>query len=91
MVQFAGAFPEEPIVAALSRQLTWSHFVLLLPLEAPLAHAFHTEMCRVERWMARPPRARAENGGVAAPRQPSTICQQKTSGTRLGGGRAPVL
>ena len=40
MVQFAEAFPEGPIVATLSRQSAWSHFVLLLPLEAPLARAF---------------------------------------------------
>ncbi|WP_437580577.1 DUF1016 N-terminal domain-containing protein [Sorangium sp. So ce887] len=40
MVQFAEAFPEEPIVAKLSRQSTWSHFVLLLPLEAPPAPRF---------------------------------------------------
>lgn len=53
MVQLAEAFPEEPIVAALSRQSTWSHFVLLLPLEAPLARAFYAEMCRVERWSVR--------------------------------------
>jgi DUF1016 N-terminal domain len=36
MVQFAATFPDEPIVATLSRQLSWSHFVLLLPLKDPL-------------------------------------------------------
>jgi predicted nuclease of restriction endonuclease-like (RecB) superfamily len=53
MVQFAEGFPDEQIVATLSRQLTWSHFVLLLPLEQPLARAFYAEMCRVERWSVR--------------------------------------
>lgn len=53
MVQLAELFPDEEIVATLSRQLTWSHFVLLLPLEAPLARAFYAEMCRVERWSVR--------------------------------------
>jgi uncharacterized protein DUF1016 len=33
MVQFATTFSDEPIVATLSRQLSWSHFVSLLPLE----------------------------------------------------------
>ena len=37
MVQFAATFPDEPIVATLSRQLSWSHFVLLLPLKDPTA------------------------------------------------------
>jgi predicted nuclease of restriction endonuclease-like (RecB) superfamily len=53
MVQLAAAFPDEAIVASLSRQLSWSHFVLLLPLEAPLAREFYAEMCRVERWSVR--------------------------------------
>jgi hypothetical protein len=33
MVQLAERFPDREIVGALSRQLGWSHFVLLLPLE----------------------------------------------------------
>jgi hypothetical protein len=33
MVQFAEAFPNERIVATLSRELGWSHFVELLPLK----------------------------------------------------------
>jgi hypothetical protein len=32
MVQFAEAFPEEQIVVTLSRQLGWSHFVAIIPL-----------------------------------------------------------
>jgi hypothetical protein len=40
MVQFAQVFPEEAIVATLSRQLSWSHFRELLPLKQiqPSAH-----------------------------------------------------
>src|SRR5262249_27010168 len=53
MVQFAEVFPDESIVATLSRQLTWSHFVLLLPVQAPVARTFYAEMCRVERWSVR--------------------------------------
>jgi hypothetical protein len=34
MVQFAELFPHEKIVAALLRQLGWTHFVLLLPITA---------------------------------------------------------
>ncbi|MDA8254888.1 MAG: DUF1016 N-terminal domain-containing protein [Betaproteobacteria bacterium] len=32
MVQFAEVFPDPQIVATLSQQLSWSHFLLLLPL-----------------------------------------------------------
>jgi hypothetical protein len=33
MVQFAEAFPDEQIVVTLSRQLGWSHFVAIIPLD----------------------------------------------------------
>ena len=36
MIQFAEAFPDEQIVATLSQQLSWSHFVELIPLKQPL-------------------------------------------------------
>lgn len=35
MVQFAQAYPDEAIVATLSRQLSWSHLKELLPLGEP--------------------------------------------------------
>jgi len=36
MVQFAEAFPDEQIVVTLLRQLGWSHFVTILPLDDDL-------------------------------------------------------
>ena len=36
MVQFATTFSDEPIVVTLSRLLSWSHIVSLLPLKDPL-------------------------------------------------------
>lgn len=53
MVQFAEVFPEEPIVATLSRQLGWSHFVEIIPLKDELQRAFYAAMARVERWTVR--------------------------------------
>lgn len=58
MVQFAEVFPDEQIVATLMRQLTWSHFVELLPLKEPLKRDFYAEMCRIERWNVRTLRAK---------------------------------
>ena len=37
MLQFAEIFPEGPIVATLSRQLGWSHFKELIPLNRSLS------------------------------------------------------
>jgi predicted nuclease of restriction endonuclease-like (RecB) superfamily len=53
MVQFAEVFPEEQIVAALLRQLGWTHFVLLIPIKEPLKRDFYAQLCRVEKWSTR--------------------------------------
>ena len=53
MVKFAEVFSEGEIVATLSQQLGWSHFMELLPLDQPLQRDFYAEMCRVERWCVR--------------------------------------
>jgi predicted nuclease of restriction endonuclease-like (RecB) superfamily len=49
MMQFAEVFPEREIVAALSRRLSWSHFVEIIPLDGDLKRDFYAEMCRLER------------------------------------------
>ena len=43
----------ERIVATLWRQLSWSHFRELLPLDKPLQREFYAEMCRIEGWSVR--------------------------------------
>ena len=53
MIQFAEVFPDEQIVVSLLRELSWSHFLSLLPLKAPLQREFYAEMCRAERWSVR--------------------------------------
>lgn len=58
MIQFAERFPNGEIVATLSRQLAWSHFVEIIPIEEPLKRDFYAEMCRIERWSVRTLRGR---------------------------------
>jgi len=53
MVQFAEAFPDQEIVAALLRQLGWTHFTLIIPFKDPLQRDFYAEMCRIEGWSTR--------------------------------------
>lgn len=62
MVQFAEAFPAEQKVAALGRQLTWTHLRELIAIDDPLKRQFYTEMCRIERWSTRTLRAKV--GGM---------------------------
>ena len=53
MIQFYKLYPQHEIVATLSRLLSWSHFVELIPLEPKLKRDFYTEMSRVEGWSVR--------------------------------------
>jgi hypothetical protein len=56
-------FSNMEIVVTLSRQLSWSHFVAILPLKDDLQRDFYAEMCRIERWSVR----RAGWAGVGPP------------------------
>ena len=53
MIRFAEVFPEEQIVYALSRQLSWTHFRLVIYLDDSLKRDFYAEMCRLEGWSTR--------------------------------------
>jgi hypothetical protein len=68
MVQFATLFPDEPIVATASRQLSWSHFVLLLPLKDTLQRDYYAQICASECWSVRTLRERIDRCSTSAPR-----------------------
>ncbi len=53
MIRFAEVFPDSPIVQALTAQLGWTHFSLIIYLDDPLKRDFYAEMCRIERWNTR--------------------------------------
>ena len=85
MVQFAEAFPEEEIVATLSQQLGWSHFVEILPLKRPLQREYYAEMCRVERWSVRTLRERIDSmlyERTALSRKPDTLMTRELAALR---------
>ena len=50
MIQFAIQFSDVEIVATLWRQLSWSHFKILIPIKSELERDFYTQMCRIENW-----------------------------------------
>jgi predicted nuclease of restriction endonuclease-like (RecB) superfamily len=52
-MRFAEAFPDPQIVSTLWRQLTWSHFKIIIPMEDPLKRDFYVEMCKLEKWSVR--------------------------------------
>ncbi|HAU0805299.1 TPA: DUF1016 domain-containing protein [Legionella pneumophila] len=53
MIRFAKFFPNREIVSTLSRQLSWSHFILICGIDDDLKRDFYAEMCRVQRWSVR--------------------------------------
>lgn len=53
MIRFAEVFPDDRIVSALRRQLTWTHLKQLIYLDEPLKRDFYAEMCRIEGWNTR--------------------------------------
>ena len=50
MMKFAKLFPDGQIVAQVARQLTWSHFVEVLPLKNDIAREFYITLAASERW-----------------------------------------
>ena len=62
MLQFAQKFPEEQIVASLMRQLSWTHFLQVLPMKEALQREFYLTLAASERWSVR--RLRKEIDGM---------------------------
>lgn len=53
MMQFAQMFPDIQIVAPLARQLSWSHFLIVMPIKDELQRDFYITMAASERWSKR--------------------------------------
>ncbi len=85
MIQFAEVFPEREIVVSLIRQLTWTHFIALIPLKDRLQRDFYAEMCRVERWSVRTLRARIDSmlyERTALSRKPDQLIEKELKALR---------
>lgn len=52
-LRFAETFSDFEIISALWRQLSWSHFKILMYQETELKMNFYTQMCRIEKWSTR--------------------------------------
>ena len=94
MLTFAEVFPSFEIVATLSQQLSWSHFVEIFPLKQPLEREFYAEMCRIERWSVRTLRERIGSqlylrSSIA--KKPEGVIAQELSHLREGGQMTPDL
>lgn len=60
MMQFAEVFPNVEIVVRLARQLTWSHFIDLIPLKNEDSRNFYIQKIVNENWSVRETRKQIE-------------------------------
>ena len=94
MMQFAETFPDEQVVTVLSQELSWSHFVEILPLKQSLEREFYAEMCRIERWSVRALRERIGSQlylRSAIAKKPEVVMQAEISHLRSGGQMSPDM
>ncbi len=80
MIRFAEIFPDEQIVSALQRELSWSHFKEIIYINDPLKRDFYTQMCRVERWSTRTLKAKINSmlfERTAISRKPAKLAEQE--------------
>ena len=94
MVNFAELFPDSEIVASLIRQLSWTHFIQLLPLKQPLQREFYAEMCRVEGWSVRTLRRKIGSmlyERTALSKKPAELIRQEIAALRDDDRMTPAL
>lgn len=61
MMQFATEYPDYQNVVSLLRQLSWTHFIALIPIEDTLKRKFYEQMVINERWSVRTLRSRIDS------------------------------
>lgn len=94
MITFAETFPDEQIVSALRRQLSWTHLKQIMYLKDPLQREFYTEMCRLERWSTRMLRERIDSmlyERTALSRKPEDLIRQELAALREADKLTPDL
>ena len=94
MMQFANTFPDEQIVVSLIRQLSWTHFIALIPLKDPLQREYYAQMCSLEGWSVRTLRERIDSmlyERTALSRQPQAMIAQELATLRDAQRISPSL
>jgi predicted nuclease of restriction endonuclease-like (RecB) superfamily len=52
-IKFYEVFPDEQILSAVRRELTWTHIKSIMYIEDALKRDFYLEMCKIEKWSTR--------------------------------------
>ncbi len=94
MVQFAVTFPDEQIVVSLIRQLSWTHFIALIPLKDPFQRDYYAQMASAECWSVRTLRERIDSmlyERTALSRQPDASIAQELAALQGAERMSPAL
>ncbi len=94
MAKFYDCLPEEPTVATLSQQLSWSHFVELIKVDDGVKRAFYIDMCMQSRWSVRALRERMDGmlfERTAIAKQPEQVIRQELAQLQQAGEASPAL
>ncbi|MGC4119500.1 MAG: PDDEXK nuclease domain-containing protein [Myxococcales bacterium] len=94
MLQFAQAFPDREIVAALRRQLGWTHFKEILPIKDGTKREFYAEMCRLEGWSTRVLRQKVDGmlfERTALSKKPDQLIRKELAALRKNDEVTPEL
>lgn len=59
-LRFAETFPDFQIISAMRRQLSWTHFKIIMYIKEPLARDFYLQLCKNEKWSTRTLKAKID-------------------------------
>lgn len=87
-------FPDEPILSALRRELSWTHLKTLMYVDDPLKRDFYIELCRLEHWSSRQLQERMQSmlfERSALSRQPDEVIRREVAHLRDAQQMTPDL
>jgi len=93
-IRIAEIFPDEEILYALRRELSWTHLRILMYLDDPLKRDFYLEMCRLEHWSSRQLQERIQSmlfERTALSRQPEATIRRDLQALQEEGHYPPDL
>lgn len=94
MLQFRQSFGDAQILATLSRQLSWSHFIELIAVETEAQQMFYTQMAIAENWSVRMLRERMHSmlfERTALSKKPEKLIKQELKQLQSDGVANPEL
>ena len=94
MAKLHDQLPDPEMVATLSQQLSWSHFVELIKVDDSTKRTFYTDMCAQSRWSVRTLRERMDGmlfERTAIAKQPERVIRQELAQLQKVGDASPAL